>query len=1306
MSSIEALAILGIRSFSPEEPQYITFLSPFTLIVGPNGSGKTASVPELRDSIIECLKYACTGDLPPNSRNGAFIHDPKVAGVSEVKAQVKLKFANVNRQPMICSRSLSLTQKRTTVQQKTLDNTLQRRDPTTGEVVSVSSRCVDMDAELPMHLGVPRAILDNVVFCHQEQSTWPLSEPSVLKKKFDDIFESTRYTKALQNMKELRKKRAEDVRVDQVTLDSITVDTKKAKKVKRTVEELENRMNTRRAEAERLEIQLEETAKEIKSLEGIYKQAEALESQLAQIEHERKVMDRNMEEMAKTLTERNESEDELRGLLKSLKERSLVDEEVKQDLEYELTRLKRKIQNGRDKIASMLTNVGRLQAEADANEQRKQERLKMIKLASEQLKLELSPSYDVDQSVHMLQDFVKAKEEEYEQIKLEARKEQQDFTGELQHLKAERATLDETQKQTKFQMEDTKKMIRQITDQLTDIQITRTDLKLATERFTKEENTLIDLKSRMSSANITSQLAQKERVLRDLDDQINGLNDEMSNLSRQGDSRAKLALKRTDRERKIIIIQGLFEEYKGEITSHLGRPPSLESLESDIAVLLSERNASLRKAQDAQDYINREIVSLDAKLSVAQQTLAKNQGEVDKYERSIQALCGNERLPDLVEKTDQDLQNYRDKIAGLEAAELMYKRFNRRANADENCPLCSRQFLEENELQSFLKKLESTMAKIPAQMTDLKNLRSECELRQLKLKELDGPWERMQKLQQNDLVALSKSIDDYIQDKNTLSRKNEMANENAMKLEKEKKRLEWLLKQSEDVSRQQLEVKQLDDDIDCLEKELGRTGSIRTMTDCQREREDLSDQCKIVRRDIKRLQDDRELSMRELQLSENAVRDAREAVTNMKYKMETREKLEKNLEEAENKLRNQRQNIREFDDKLSPFGDRIKRVSAQLEQLHSQWQVKQDVAQRVANQARHNFERLDLLNKQISEFTIGLKSNTLQNIMNQKEQLESQINAMLKDCDGTEKKIRDIEKDMNDRRGSEREINDQIRYRTMQRQLKTYEQDLTKLRAQRSQLDSASCESKLQQLRATHSELIYSHGGLHNEFEQMQEQIERYQHELDTDYRDIEQRHYRQRIKVMLNDLSITDLDKYSKALENAVMRYHSLKMEDLNKIIRDLWVNTYHGGDIDYIEIRSDNEGSASNRSFNYRVVMVKNGRELDMRGRCSAGQKMLSSILIRLALAETFCINCGILTLDEPTTNLDQDTVENLAISVGRLLQSRQGQRNFQLIVITHDEKFVEYLAHAGTVEQYYRVSKNERYHSVIKLNNAQQQ
>jgi DNA repair protein RAD50 len=49
-----------------------------------------------------------------------------------------------------------------------------------------------MDTEIPNLLGVSKAVLDNVIFCHQEDSYWPLAEASVLKKKFDEIFEASK----------------------------------------------------------------------------------------------------------------------------------------------------------------------------------------------------------------------------------------------------------------------------------------------------------------------------------------------------------------------------------------------------------------------------------------------------------------------------------------------------------------------------------------------------------------------------------------------------------------------------------------------------------------------------------------------------------------------------------------------------------------------------------------------------------------------------------------------------------------------------------------------------------------------------------------------------------------------------------------------------------------------------------------------------------------------------------------------------------------------------------------------------------
>lgn len=117
MAHLNKLAIRGIRSFDDKNISVMEFFSPVTVIVGHNGSGKT--------TIIECLKYATTGDQPPNTRGGAFIHDPKMANEKEVKAQVKLRFYAANGARMLAVRNLSVTMKKNgALTMKTLESIL------------------------------------------------------------------------------------------------------------------------------------------------------------------------------------------------------------------------------------------------------------------------------------------------------------------------------------------------------------------------------------------------------------------------------------------------------------------------------------------------------------------------------------------------------------------------------------------------------------------------------------------------------------------------------------------------------------------------------------------------------------------------------------------------------------------------------------------------------------------------------------------------------------------------------------------------------------------------------------------------------------------------------------------------------------------------------------------------------------------------------------------------------------------------------------------------------------------------------
>lgn len=135
-----------------------------------------------------------------------YIHltTPQILGDSEVKGQIRLQFRAPNQKQMVVVRSYQLTQKEKKAEFKQLEAAIHTRG-TDGKITSNSHRCSEIDKLVPDLMGVSKAILENVILTHQEDVNWPLSDSATLKKKFDDIFASTRYTKALDAINKFRK---------------------------------------------------------------------------------------------------------------------------------------------------------------------------------------------------------------------------------------------------------------------------------------------------------------------------------------------------------------------------------------------------------------------------------------------------------------------------------------------------------------------------------------------------------------------------------------------------------------------------------------------------------------------------------------------------------------------------------------------------------------------------------------------------------------------------------------------------------------------------------------------------------------------------------------------------------------------------------------------------------------------------------------------------------------------------------------------------------------------------------------------
>ncbi|KAF6166423.1 hypothetical protein GIB67_034974, partial [Kingdonia uniflora] len=122
--------------------------------------------------------------------------------------------------------------------------------------VCLSYRCADMDREIPALMGISKAILENVIFVHQNDANWPLQDPSTLKKKFDDIFFATRSTSMNFNAFKC---------YDLQLRESISQDQDRSESLKTQIQELERNI-------QKVESRIQHTETTLKDLKNIQDQ--------------------------------------------------------------------------------------------------------------------------------------------------------------------------------------------------------------------------------------------------------------------------------------------------------------------------------------------------------------------------------------------------------------------------------------------------------------------------------------------------------------------------------------------------------------------------------------------------------------------------------------------------------------------------------------------------------------------------------------------------------------------------------------------------------------------------------------------------------------------------------------------------------------------------------------------------------------------------------------------------------------------------------------------------------------------------
>lgn len=119
-----------------------------------------------------------------------------------------------------------------------------------------SGRQEDINNHMCESMGVSKAILNNVIFCHQEDSNWPLDEGKKLKEKFDAIFGTSEYNKAIKKFSNIKK--AYEIKLKEAIFDKKLQEDRKfeVERKERSIMDIQNKFKAIQKEYEEYEQKL------------------------------------------------------------------------------------------------------------------------------------------------------------------------------------------------------------------------------------------------------------------------------------------------------------------------------------------------------------------------------------------------------------------------------------------------------------------------------------------------------------------------------------------------------------------------------------------------------------------------------------------------------------------------------------------------------------------------------------------------------------------------------------------------------------------------------------------------------------------------------------------------------------------------------------------------------------------------------------------------------------------------------------------------------------------------------------------
>lgn len=1350
---------------------------------------------------------ATAGSLPPLSSNGkTFINDPKITGNTEVKASIKLKIVTPRNKDVLIVRNFQLSLKKNKYEFKRLEQVLKSIN-SNGELVTINSTCMDTDKQVPLLMHASKAILENVIFCHQEEINWPFSESGNLKKVFDEIFDTAKYTKALDDLKEIGKKFKEKTKELKSQLELIQKDVDNYKRIQKNIEFSNSKINELTVVGEKLDEEYQDKKKDLEKLLNIEKQYTQYQNgvNMAKTKRDEKMIQmknilddpifedytkdemvyhnyiKNYQENEKLKKEGPSQSSEKHNKLIFLREEISKINKQKNDIEKNIIKkeqtYKNFIQNKKEvlielknmnefeeinnmsleslnnnmiinilqkyksdlstdentldeKLKQFISKVTEKENELQVNKQLYENKIKEIEGLNTQKNELVKMLNNIDFNSQKLSDIEKSLQNEEKilnKINYDIKQWQNNIlalenaSSEIK-LKKNNLGLQNLEEKAdftmlKFQIEKLKQMNgtynKSIVEYIKIINkmnaIFNVNLNYDKNHICNNINEIIAFieskkkniieekqKIRENNLRINLEIEQNNNMIKEKRNYINDLKKEKENIINQIQTNFKERGINFEDSNDLSQIYNLKSCLEKEISNNdkiiFSSNFETDFLNDFIVYIKEYKKCKICKSSLDDKYINSLTKEKKKEIESINNNIEQNKKKLEKNNQTLNLINSfNDiftKLKSIVEEIDKEEKLMKD--INFKIKDLINKKtqFENSSKIKTELLLSMEEITNNKSTDENIYKLKNLKEEIISQIKDLCN-------------HLGFPCTEEPEI--NETVEIIVKMGDTVNQ--VLDMNKELIN-NGNKINE----------LNHNITDKLNEIPAIDINIKKLQNEKNEILALKDENEIKKRIKYIDDQINLQNGEKLNLENEREKSQQLLiilnekkkgfekiyQEKKNNIKLIQEKISQWLIKNKyIYDELYKSLKEETNiKNTNTNSNDGTINENTNSNTDN------NIEMKHAN----QDLDDILMDLDDDN----DKKNKKMKEEKMN-KENTKENKenINIDNLYETQINNLNNKKSGLDTQLMLYNKELEELSGEAKEIEDQKKQEQIKKNIYNNNYILFKIKSDLVKLEQFIKEhegklkdgSKLATIKVTLTKKVEELSNTINKnigkVEELKNNLNRLTQELKNGtYTNIEKKYNKLKLNYIAAIQTQKEIENYYEALDQSLLKYHGKRMEEINKLINYYWSMTYKGKDIKSIEIKSDFEKSAKTRNYNYRIVFfTPGGNGLDMRGRCSAGQKILASIIIRLALAETFCNNCGILCLDEPTTNLDEENSKSLAKALREIIQSRSEDQNFQLIVITHDPVFVDLLG-SDYCDNFWHITKNKENFSTVAL------